>query len=91
MPSRSTILWARSGCEVPENTLIFGILMLCLSSERLRLNRKNNPCSFDKLFCDVTVVGPASQGGSIVVQNLFFESYQNFMIKADLLLSLHAN
>lgn len=26
MPRRSTIRWARSGCEVPENTLMFGIL-----------------------------------------------------------------
>lgn len=26
IPRRSTIRWARSGCEVPENTLMFGIL-----------------------------------------------------------------
>lgn len=26
IPKRSTILWARSGCDVPENTLMFGIL-----------------------------------------------------------------
>jgi len=28
MPNRSTILWARSGCDVPLKTLIFGILLL---------------------------------------------------------------
>lgn len=28
IPSLSTILWARSGCEVPLNTFIFGILLL---------------------------------------------------------------
>lgn len=27
IPSRSTILWARSGCDVPLKTLIFGILL----------------------------------------------------------------
>lgn len=27
MPSRSTIRWARSGCEVPLKTLMFGILL----------------------------------------------------------------
>lgn len=27
MPNRSTILWARSGCDVPLKTLIFGILL----------------------------------------------------------------
>lgn len=26
MPSRSTIRWAKSGCDEPENTLMFGIL-----------------------------------------------------------------
>jgi len=26
IPRRSTIRWAKSGCEVPENTLMFGIL-----------------------------------------------------------------
>lgn len=26
MPSRSTMRWAKSGCDEPENTLMFGIL-----------------------------------------------------------------
>lgn len=35
IPSRSTIRWAKSGCEEPENTLMFGIL----------------DCSFSTLDC----------------------------------------
>jgi len=40
MPKRSTIRWARSGCEVPENTLMFGILE-CI--------RFRQPACFSKL------------------------------------------
>lgn len=35
MPKRSTILWARSGCDVPENILIFGISVVSIENLNL--------------------------------------------------------
>lgn len=40
MPSLSTMRWARSGCDEPENTLILGIVLHCLSIEGLKSNSK---------------------------------------------------